>query len=107
MSVDKVAVVRKPADPEHDQDDAEHLGQLPLVVHLAPLAQALMGLLVAPEGSAQVAVGDGEAQQGQHVGHQEEQHLKRGRLCIKVLFVYNWLQITKKIALLQSQALPN
>ena len=83
MGVDKVAVVWEPANPKNDKDDDEHLGQLPLVVHLAPLAQALLGLLVAPEGSAQVAVGDGEAQHGQHVGHQEEQHLRSVRLsCI-------------------------
>ena len=88
MGVDKVAVVREPADPEHDQDDDEHLGQLPLVFHPAPVAQALLGLLVVPEGGAQVAVGDGEAKQGQHVGHQEEQHLRRGRLCLTILFVY-------------------
>ena len=41
MGVDKVAVVREPADPEHDQDD-----------------------------------------------DQEEQHLRRGRLCLTILFVY-------------------
>ena len=75
ISVDKVAVVREPADPEHDQDDDEHLGQLPLVIHPAPVAHALPGLLVAPEGGAQVAVGNGEAQHGQHVGHQEEENL--------------------------------
>ena len=75
IGVDKVAVIGEPADPEHDQDDDEHLGQLPLVVHLAPVAHALLGLLVAPEGGAQVAVGDGEAQHGQHVGHQEEENL--------------------------------
>ena len=75
IGVDKVAVVWEPADPEHDQDDDEHLGQLPLVVHLAPVAHTLLRLHVAPEGGAQVTVGHGEAQHRQHVGHQEEENL--------------------------------
>ena len=75
IGVDKVAVVWEPAHPKHDQDDDEHLGQFPLVVHLAPVAHALLRLHVAPEGGAQVAVGHGEAQHRQHVGHQEEENL--------------------------------
>ena len=49
VSVDEVAVIRKPADPEHDQDHDEHLGQLPLVVDPPPVAHALLGLLVTPQ----------------------------------------------------------
>ena len=49
VCVDEVAVIRKPADAEHYQDDDEHLGQLPLVVHLPPVAHRLLGLLIPPE----------------------------------------------------------
>ena len=44
-------MIRKPADSEHDQDHDEHLGQLPLVFDLPPVAvaHALLGLLVTPQ----------------------------------------------------------
>ena len=75
VSVDEVAVIRKPADAEHYQDDDEHLGQLPLVVHLPPVAHGLLGLLVPPEGGAQVTVGHRETEHGQYIAHQEEDNL--------------------------------
>ena len=50
---------------------AVSLGQLP--VHYPGVAG--LGLLSLPEDGAEVAVGDGEPQHGQHVGDQEEDQL--------------------------------
>ena len=50
---------------------AVRLGQLP--VHYPGVAG--LGLLSLPEDGAEVAVGDGETQHGQHVGDQEEDQL--------------------------------
>ena len=50
---------------------AVDLGQLS--VHWPGVAG--LGLLPLPEDGAEVAVGDGEPQHGQHVGHQEEDQL--------------------------------
>ena len=64
ICVDEVAVIGKPTDPEHDQDDNEHLGQLPFVLDPPPVAHGLLRLLVSPEHGAEVAVGHGEAEHG-------------------------------------------
>ena len=82
VGVDEVAVIRKPADAEHDQDDDEHLGQLPLVVHFPPVAHGLLWLLVPPESGAQVTVGHRETKHGEHIGHQEEDHLGNGIIIV-------------------------
>ena len=63
--------------------DRECFGNLSLVLDLVLcsvlglVGGSVAGLAAGPEHGAEVAVGGGEPQHGQHVGHQTEQHLVR------------------------------
>ena len=77
VGVDEVGVIRKPADPEHDQDHDEHLGQLSLILDPPPVDQRLVRLVVCPENTPQVTVSDGQSHHRDHVGYQEEHDLRK------------------------------
>ena len=72
-------MIGQPAHSEDDEDHDEHLGHLPHLLLCSPVIVLVAddgGLpLESPECSAEVSVGDGQAQEWEDVGHEEEHHL--------------------------------
>ena len=86
--------------------DRECFGNLSLVLDLVLCSVLVLcggwlaGLAAGPEHGAEVAVGGGEPQHGQHVGHQAEQHLPD--ICVnEILRYFHSISYNKAITILK------
>ena len=72
-------MIGEPANSEYNQNDNEHLGNFPHLLLCSSVIVSVAGEgrlpLEFPQDSAEVGVGDGETEEGQDVGHQEEDDL--------------------------------